>query len=112
MLEALLRSPDGTATIDDATSIYELAHPFDDDGKWRGSVPRVLSSRGIIVPAGLATSCRPSRHGGDVKRWRLVDRAKAEALAEAIRSDLAALERACSTNKPATQQQLPLEGAE
>lgn len=112
MLEALFRSPDGTATIDDATSDEDLANPFADDGKWRGSVTRYLSSRNIIAPNGLATSCRPSRHGGDVKKWRLIDRAKAEALAKAIRSDLAALEQAYSTHKQPTQKQLPLEGAE
>ena len=39
MLEALLRSSDGTATIDDATSIYELAHPFDDDGNGAEAFP-------------------------------------------------------------------------
>ena len=74
MLRALLESRDGTATIDDATA--DLAEPFDDGGKWRGSVTQSLSMAGIIEGNGVEKSDRPSRHRGYVTRWRLVNRRK------------------------------------
>lgn len=74
-LRALLSSPDGTATIDDATA--DLSAEFHDGGKWRGTVTRSLAMRGFIEPVGAVKSDRPSRHRGYVTRWRLRDRQKA-----------------------------------
>ncbi len=76
-LDALLRSTDGTATLDDATPPDDLQQKFSDGGKWRGSVPLSLSKAGIIEKAGEAISNRPSRHAGTLRLWRLVDRPKA-----------------------------------
>lgn len=76
MLRALLGSPDGTATIDDATA--DLAERFDDGGKWRGTVCRTLSMAKIIERVSVEKSDRPSRHRGYVTRWLLVDRCKAQ----------------------------------
>ncbi|MFO0885918.1 MAG: hypothetical protein U0894_17325 [Pirellulales bacterium] len=103
-LEALLRSPDGTATIDDATD--DLSKKFDDDGKWRGSIPRSLATRGIIEKAGYATSCRPSRHACPTTRWRLKDRAKAEAMAKELREAFQAI----AASKEPRQRQLDMGG--
>jgi hypothetical protein len=72
LLEALLRSPTGECTLDDATA--DLAVSFPCGGKWRGQVPLRLAKLGIIEPAGYARSVRPSRHRGFLTRWRLVDR--------------------------------------
>lgn len=72
MLDALLSSPDGTATIDDATA--DLSHQFADGGRWRGAVTRSLAMRRIITPQCVDKSDRPSRHRGYVTRWRLRDR--------------------------------------
>lgn len=78
MLRALLASPDGTATIDDATP--DLAIEFGCGGKWRGSVCLALAHAGQIVRVGVELSKRPSRHRGYVTRWRLVNRSKARLL--------------------------------
>jgi len=89
MLQALQKAPDQTATIDDATS--DLSQKFPDGGNWRGSVTRTLANRRIIEKAGFATSCRPSRHACPVTRWRLINRAKAEAMAQSLSEALAEL---------------------
>lgn len=78
MVRALLRSPNGIATIDDATGPDELAAGFADGGKWRGTVTRSLLIDGLAEVIGTTRSCRPSRHRGYVARLRLVDRCKAE----------------------------------
>lgn len=78
MVRALLQSPDGTATIDDATSEDELSGGFADGGKWRGTVTRSLVKDGIAKIAGMAKSRRKSRHSGSVAKWELVDRIKAQ----------------------------------
>jgi hypothetical protein len=73
-LRALLRSPDRTATVDDATEEPDL--PFKDGGKWRGSIPKALG--GLIEQAGVVRSSRPSRHAGYVTLWRGTDDAGIE----------------------------------
>ena len=75
-IDALLSSPNSTATIEDAD--INLNDKFVDGGKWRGSVTRHLALLSIIEPYGYEKSRRPSRHCGTVMRWRLRDRAKAE----------------------------------
>jgi len=75
LLRALLDSPDGTATIDDATD--DLTAAYRDGGRWRGSVSRSLAAAGITERASVEQSDRPSRHRGYVTRWRLVDRRRA-----------------------------------
>lgn len=79
-LDALLRAPDGIATIDDATLPDDLAGKFADGGKWRGTVPRLLALAGIIERLDVVRSDRPARHRGYVTRWRLINRAKAVAM--------------------------------
>lgn len=78
MVRALLRSPDGIATIDDATTADELANGYDDNGKWRGTVVLSLVRDKLAEIIGTTRSRRPSRHRGYVARLRLVDRCKAE----------------------------------
>jgi len=75
MVNALLRSPSGTATIDAATSPTELAAGFSDGGKWRGAVVLSLLRDGMAEVIGTARSTRPSRHRGYVSILRVKDRA-------------------------------------
>lgn len=77
LVSALLRSPDGTATIDAATTPAELAAGFTDGGRWRGTVTRSLVADGLAEITGTTRSVRPSRHRGWVAVLRLVDRGKA-----------------------------------
>jgi hypothetical protein len=77
MLDALIRSPDGTATIDDATAPDDLAAAYADGGQWRGSVTRSLAAMGLIAKVAAGASDRPSRHAGARYVWRLVSRPKA-----------------------------------
>ncbi len=86
MLDALLESPDTTATIDDATA--DLSSTFGDGGKWRGTVTRALRVLGIIEKAGAVKSRRPSRHCGFVTLWRVRDRPKAIAFRHRLRAIL------------------------
>lgn len=74
MLDALLRSPDGTATIDDATPPDDLREAFADGGCWRGSVTLSLAKDGLIEKVAAGPSVRPSRHAGLRHVWRLTDR--------------------------------------
>ncbi len=83
-IEALLRNQDHKATTDDATTHLDTA--YSDGGRWRGSIPRRLFSKGLIERAGVITSVRASRHAGLVTEWRAVD---LEAL-ERERAELAA----------------------
>jgi hypothetical protein len=69
LLQAILRSPNRTATLDDATP--DLEEAFEDGGRWRGSIPRGLN--GLIESAGVVLSSRPSRHRGFLTRWRGLD---------------------------------------
>jgi hypothetical protein len=73
MIDALLRSPDGTGTTDAA--VADLNVEWSDGGKWRGAIPRALAHRGLIGPAGFTTSARTARREGPVRLWRLLDRA-------------------------------------
>jgi len=76
-VNALLRSPDGTGTIDAATSPDELAAGFADGGRWRGTVTRSLIADELAEIIGTTRSIRPSRHRGWVAVLRLTDRTKA-----------------------------------
>ena len=76
-LQALLRSPTGTACIDDATTAEDNARSFRDGGKWRGPAIRELAIRELIEPVCDAASRRvvllsrrPSRHSGTIGLWR------------------------------------------
>ena len=81
-LAALLASPNGCATLDDATD--ELRGKHADGGKWRASIPKRLRTAGIIVGESVVTSVRPARHAGYLTEWRLVDRPAAEAMRAAL----------------------------
>jgi hypothetical protein len=78
MVRTLLQSPDGTATIDDATSEDDLTNGFADGGKWRGTVTRSLVKDGIAKIVGTVKSRRKSRHSGYVAMLKLVDRDEAQ----------------------------------
>lgn len=78
MLDALLASPSGCATVDDATDAPRAKYA--DGGKWRGSIAKRLLAAGIIVVHRVVRSSRPARHAGYLTEWRLVDRPAAEAL--------------------------------
>lgn len=77
LLDALLTSGDGTATIDDATPRSDLRQAFGDGGQWRGSVTRGLAEKGLIEKVAAGPSLRPSRHAGTRYVWRLVSRPNA-----------------------------------
>jgi hypothetical protein len=96
LLRALLASPDGTATIDDATTADELSSGFADGGKWRGSVPRSLVRDGFAVIVQLTRSVRPSRHRGYVAVLKLVDRVAAENYVQEMIAAFAAFNEATS----------------
>ena len=104
MLDALLASPDGTATIDDSTA--DLSEQFKDGGRWRGTVTRSLAMRRIIAVDSVTRSDRPSRHRGFVTRWRLRDRGKALELRDRIQQTFD--ERKSSTVAAAEPKQLHL----
>ncbi len=100
-LDALMRSPDHTGTIDDATDAERLASAFDDNGKWRGTVTRSLSDAGIIEKVDAVQSRRTSRHCGYVTRWRLVDPSAAKVYAERLRAVLSVLSQQEKTDQDA-----------
>ena len=85
-LDALLLSPNGCATLDDATD--DLMRKHADGGKWRASIPRRLQALQVIESAGVVKSARPSHHGGYVTQWRLVDPLAAEHLRAVLSTHL------------------------
>ena len=86
-IDALLRHPDGASTDD---SVADLAKPFGDGGRWRGSVPLGLARDGLIHRVGWVASCRPSRHRGPVSLWAVRNRDALERRAMALQTMLAA----------------------
>ena len=86
-LSALLSSPDGIATTDRATP--DLRFRFEEGGKWRGQIPKRISTAGIIVEVGAVKSSRTPRHGGLTTVWRLIDRPAALQELDRIRRWLA-----------------------
>lgn len=76
LLDALLASPDGTATADDIADDPRLQ--YQDGGRWVGGVTLRLLRAGLITEAGVVRSVRPSRHRGRTGLYRLTDRAAAE----------------------------------
>ena len=86
MLDALLASPDGCATLDDATDELRAKHA--DGGKWRASIPKRLRADGLIVGERVVKSVRPARHAGFLTEWRLIDRPGAEALRAVLAAQL------------------------
>ena len=91
LLAALLAANDGNGTLDDATA--KLSEPFEDAGKWRGQIPLGLWRDRLIEPVGAENSKRRSRHRGLLRRWRLIDRAKAVKKIEAIRLTIERLKK-------------------
>lgn len=94
LVAALLRSPDGTATIDAATEPEDLAAGFADGGRWRGTVTRSLVADGLAEIIRTTRSTRPSRHRGWVAVLRLLDRDKAAAYLRRLTASLAAFNEA------------------
>jgi hypothetical protein len=92
LVNELLRSPDGTATIDAATSPNELATGFADGGRWRGTITRTLVADGLCEITGTTRSIRPSRHRGWIAVLRLTDRAKAADYVRRLSAAFAAYE--------------------
>lgn len=90
LLDALLRSPDHTGTIDDATDDDAIASAFADGGCWRGTVTRSLARAGYIEKTGRCRpSVRKSAHCRDLPIWRLVDPVVAQRYAGRLRAVLA-----------------------
>jgi len=84
MLAALLRSDTGLATIDDATNNEDLATPFHDGGRWRGTVTKSLVADEFATIEGTTKSRRPSRHRGYISVLRLTDRTAAAAYLQSL----------------------------
>lgn len=89
MLRAMLASPAGTATIDDATGPGEMAVRFADGGQWRGTVTRSLVNDGYATIIGTTRSTRPSRHRGYISLMQLVDRSTAQSYIDTMLAALA-----------------------
>ncbi len=89
MLRAMLASPAGTATIDDATGPGEMAVRFADGGQWRGTVTRSLVNDGYATIIATTRSTRPSRHRGYISVMRLVDRSTAQSYIDTMTAALA-----------------------
>ena len=83
LLSALLSADDCNGTLDDGTA--NLSEPFEDSEKWRGQIPLGLGREGLIESIGAENSRRRSRHRGLLRRWRLVDQAKARRKIEVLR---------------------------
>jgi len=84
-LEALLRSDDGIATVEDGDD--DLNDELADGGKWRGSIPSPLARAGIIKRRSYRKSRRPSRHATPVSVWQLIDRDAAIAELQRLEND-------------------------
>jgi hypothetical protein len=82
-LDALLTSPDRTATTDDCAEDLNAVHL--DGGKWLGCVTKQLAHRGIIQRAGYRPSSRSSRHATPIGVWRA---AKPDAVLETLHLEL------------------------
>src|SRR5690606_34602407 len=90
-IAALLRSPSGSATIDDGTPPDELAAKYPDGGRWRGSVSRTLAADGYMQKTGeYRPTRRPSGHCRPNAVWQLLDREKAERYVRRMTAALAA----------------------
>ena len=71
ILQTAMGRDDRTCTSDDAVS--DLAKEYADGGKWVGPAVHGLALARIIVRIGTVKSARPSRHGNEVKLWRVRD---------------------------------------
>lgn len=98
MLYALLASPTGCATTDDAVDCLTARHA--DGGRWRASIPRRLKAAGIIVAERITQSARSARHAGFLTVWKLVDCTAAEELRTTLANEF-------KNERPATQKRLP-----
>lgn len=106
-LDALAKSPDGTATSDDA--VADLSKKFRDGGKWRGSTPLRLARKGLIRDAGYVRSCRPSRHRTKITVWAIADRDRLLLRRDELRQKLTEIEAASKTTGPETAISEPVE---
>ncbi len=70
-LQALLSAPGHVATTDATED--DLSTKFPHGGTWRGSAVDQLRKDGLIEAVHVEKSTRPARHGGLLRRWRLVD---------------------------------------
>jgi len=103
MLDALLKSSNGIATICDATS--DRTATFQDGGKWRGPAILALANANMIRGIGAANSRRLSRNRGLVRVWQLSDPDGAKQIAKQLRS---IIQRQSSTVAAAEQRQRTL----
>jgi hypothetical protein len=67
LLRIMLGKPERRVSINDLD--YEPRRTFTDGGKWRGSIPRGLARKRLIMKQGYRESCRFARHGGQVAEW-------------------------------------------
>lgn len=76
-LELLLRSADGTATVEQVRTLIAL--PTALKPQWLGAVPAGLKGpAGIIEFDRYELASRPEAHARPLARWRLVSRRKAQ----------------------------------
>ncbi len=94
LLQALLASLDGTASIDDASTADELQTGFADGGRWHGTITRSLVADGFAIIANLTRSVRPSRHRGYVAVLKLCDRTAAQSYVQTMIAAFAAFNEA------------------
>ena len=92
-LAALLASPDGTATTDDAANLAELVGQRPRGGRYVGATTNRLATEGIIAPLRSADgtrvyrrSRRPARHATPISVWQLLDAATAARRIAALRA--------------------------
>jgi hypothetical protein len=90
LVKALLDSPNGKATIDDATPSDELSSGFTDGGKWRGNVTRSVVQDGLARIVGITRSVRPTRHRGYIAVLQMIDRNTATEYLRAMNAQFAA----------------------
>jgi len=94
-LGALLASPDGTATTDDAATAGELLGRRPRNGKYAGAVVHRLALERIVEPVRGADgtrvyrrSRRPARHATPISVWRLLDAGAAARRVAVLRAAL------------------------
>ena len=71
MLRAALERPERTCTATDASD--DPFAKYLDNGPWVGHAVNELRKDGLIVRVGQDASVRKSRHGAEIKLWKVVD---------------------------------------
>lgn len=86
MLEAAMSRIDRRCSSDDMPD--DLGDTYRDGGKWVGATVHGLAVAHVIERIGNVKSARPSRHGTEVKLWRVHDDVKAYQFMQMLRASL------------------------